>query len=763
MSETTNLKLFKHDNPATNENQFDVTKALNNNWDKLDKFAGTTNTKITENQNNIKSLQTDNITNKQDIATLKSDNTTNKQDIANLKTENEELKAENERLRQDMNAYPSNEASGEYITLTDSADSRFNKFRILGKSTQKTREGYNLFNYDSLKSTTRYGVTFTVNEDKSITANGTATQNSSFDLIGSVNNYPLNLRAGNYVLTGCDGGSVSSYYLEIYNGTRYYACTNDNIKFTFDTDTSIRCYFVFKEGATFNNFTFYPMLVAGTEKKEYEQYGAMPSPKFISPINNIEGSINLFDGELEKGSINYDSGLNEENENRTRSKNYIELPSNILKFKVIRTIVGNEFWIKFYDKDKKYLGYDSANGNYNKAQILQFNVLENTKYIRFVDLTNNLSNKIKITVDLLSYKYTEPNKGIIFIKNTCKNLINQDEIGNYNTYISYLSKTNEGYKTTSNFSNSRDCGTYLKLKKNTQYTVSLDIISITSEGIVRGEAEIMGHKPETDSNSFGTSLGVNSINSSHIGNRYKFTFNSGDYNFWTLHISGWYDSGFSGVLIYKNVQVEEGTEATEFKDGSQEFEFPLEEGQVLREGDYLADDGIHHKGTQVELDGTETILISTTLGNVTRFLINKKIEPNSYINRENQLCSHFSYLYKFNENVEHFYIEDNSGNVYVYINTTIASDVESFKSWLISQKEAGTPVTIETRLREETTTPYTDKQKQVYDEIVKTAKTYKTVTNIFSTNEISPKFEVEYRQDIKSLINNVSQAVLNNA
>ena len=28
MSETTNLKLFKHDNPSTNENQFDVQKAL---------------------------------------------------------------------------------------------------------------------------------------------------------------------------------------------------------------------------------------------------------------------------------------------------------------------------------------------------------------------------------------------------------------------------------------------------------------------------------------------------------------------------------------------------------------------------------------------------------------------------------------------------------------------------------------------------------------------------------------------------------------
>ena len=40
MSNTTNLGLFKHDNPPTNENQFDVEKSLNENWDKIDEFAG---------------------------------------------------------------------------------------------------------------------------------------------------------------------------------------------------------------------------------------------------------------------------------------------------------------------------------------------------------------------------------------------------------------------------------------------------------------------------------------------------------------------------------------------------------------------------------------------------------------------------------------------------------------------------------------------------------------------------------------------------
>ena len=46
MSETKYLKLFKHDTPPTNKNKFDVQKALNDNWDKSDEFAGKAGAKL---------------------------------------------------------------------------------------------------------------------------------------------------------------------------------------------------------------------------------------------------------------------------------------------------------------------------------------------------------------------------------------------------------------------------------------------------------------------------------------------------------------------------------------------------------------------------------------------------------------------------------------------------------------------------------------------------------------------------------------------
>lgn len=67
MSETTRLKLFKHDNVETNTNQFDIEESLNENWDKLDEFAeevdektATQNTSITSNTTEIEKLKTEN-------------------------------------------------------------------------------------------------------------------------------------------------------------------------------------------------------------------------------------------------------------------------------------------------------------------------------------------------------------------------------------------------------------------------------------------------------------------------------------------------------------------------------------------------------------------------------------------------------------------------------------------------------------------------------------------------------------------------------
>ena len=695
------------------------------------------------------------------ITELQSDNTTNKQDIANLKTENEELKAENERLRQDMNAYPSNTAEGEYITLNDSADSRFNKFTIKGNSVQKiTTQSANLWSDNTTRTFDSSHRVQSVNLKPNIKA---GTYKFSCDISNLILGTNTGLHLASEIVYEDDSTDGSFYLIPNNaiktNNTRYSnsITIEKNIK-------SIRL----KVGATqINNggsMTVSNFCLRADDSDEYEEFVPnSPSPDYKSDIQNVIGSINLFDGELETGSIDVSTGENVDGA-RVRSKNYIEIPVNTSRLCFIRTITGGLTGMRFYDENKNFIS-SYNNTNREQANVQWFDVPQNTKYIRFIDFTNNLESQFKITTDLLSYKYSEPKKGILYIKNNCKNFINQEEIGNYNNNISYISTLDDNSKkSTANLSNSRDEGTFLKLKKNTQYIVSLDIISITTEnGSVRGAVEIMGHKFNTDTNIFGTILKQTAVTSVSIGQRFSTTFNSEDYDFWTLHISGWYGSGKLGILVYKDVQVEEGPEATEFKDGSQEFVFPLAKGQKLYEGSYLADDGIHHKRKQIKIDLTQFAngmpysgVFHVSNNKMFWDYISVKGVCNHFKNAETeQVTENFSAKTFLNDNEFNFRMGDTKDRIY-FKNSNFTT-LEQWRDFFNNNE-----VIVEYEC-EEYVEAYTDEQKSVYDELVKTAKTYKTVTNIFSINEISPKFEVEYRQDIKSLINNVSQAVLNNA
>lgn len=58
MSTTTNLGLFKHDNPATNTNAFDVKGSLNDNWDKIDENAGDVSQTLQQQATTISNINT---------------------------------------------------------------------------------------------------------------------------------------------------------------------------------------------------------------------------------------------------------------------------------------------------------------------------------------------------------------------------------------------------------------------------------------------------------------------------------------------------------------------------------------------------------------------------------------------------------------------------------------------------------------------------------------------------------------------------------
>jgi hypothetical protein len=295
MSETTNLKLKKHDDVLENTNAFNIEEYLNDNWGKIDENIEQINEKIKQNSNNIESLQADNTTNKKRIEELKQKNAeqdesikTNASEIEELKQENIEIKAENERLRDDIKSIALvGEESGESIDLEDSSGARFKKFGISGNHSQETREGYNLLDMRNAKGGTSNGITCEINADGSVKYTGTATSNAiNVFFLGAYGENAatlFTLKPGTYYIKD----------VNLYNKTIGINPTKNKYIWTIEEETNVTAVRAPQAdtGKTYNE-TIYPIVSSSNKAVDYEQYGATPSLEFPSEITTVKDNIN---------------------------------------------------------------------------------------------------------------------------------------------------------------------------------------------------------------------------------------------------------------------------------------------------------------------------------------------------------------------------------------------------------------------------------------------------------------------------------------
>lgn len=133
-------------------------------------------------------------------------------------------------------------------------------------------EGKNLLR-NTATSQTINGVTFTVNSDKSVTVNGTATDSARL-MLGAVE-----LSAGEqYTMTGCpSGGSNNTYRLDPRrtNGSVVvsFIDTSNGSTYIPEADIKLNIYIYIQSGNILDNLTFYPMIrKADIEDDTYEPY-----------------------------------------------------------------------------------------------------------------------------------------------------------------------------------------------------------------------------------------------------------------------------------------------------------------------------------------------------------------------------------------------------------------------------------------------------------------------------------------------------------
>ena len=149
-------------------------------------------------------------------------------------------------------------ASGEAVRLTDVSPL---EHTLTVKLKSKNLLPFPYFHSSMLQA----GITYTVNSDGTITANGTATGRSEFVLSANKSDWA----SGNYVLSGCpSGGSADTYSLQTKNG---FSDTGSGLQKN-DTAEFARISIIIKKGTTVSNLVFKPQLELGTTPTAYTPY-----------------------------------------------------------------------------------------------------------------------------------------------------------------------------------------------------------------------------------------------------------------------------------------------------------------------------------------------------------------------------------------------------------------------------------------------------------------------------------------------------------
>lgn len=173
------------------------------------------------------------------------------------------------------------EASGNLAVFDDGADGMYIKDLTLTFTPSQDLHGYdhawaggngkNLFKLPT-DSGTSAGITYTLNADGTVTANGTSTGYSQFNAVTT-------LEAGTYTLSGV----ASPVNIQIRNNTTDALIASGNTTFTLTESTEVKCRLVVSlSGQTANNVIVRPQVELGSTATSFAPY------ENICPISGVE-------------------------------------------------------------------------------------------------------------------------------------------------------------------------------------------------------------------------------------------------------------------------------------------------------------------------------------------------------------------------------------------------------------------------------------------------------------------------------------------
>ncbi|MBO5179265.1 MAG: hypothetical protein J6B87_02840 [Clostridia bacterium] len=268
-------------NATEKTNQFDKNAA---DWKNTINKAG---------QDNLEAVNSAGTQQVKDINTagtkaIKSIETAETEAINKIQTEGESYDARITKLEtkvdQTQAILPTQTASGENVYIDNAQSYPLIGLSGDGKCEQVTTTGKQLLPITATTKTVN-GITFKINDDKSITISGTSTAKATINLDMT----ERTLNTGSYTMsTGISKISGLSLGTQI-DSTYYVAETSKLIELS--ANATFKKWYIDVESGKTVNTTIYPMFEAGTEATAYEPYTggqASPNPDYPQEITTIE-------------------------------------------------------------------------------------------------------------------------------------------------------------------------------------------------------------------------------------------------------------------------------------------------------------------------------------------------------------------------------------------------------------------------------------------------------------------------------------------
>ena len=289
-----------------------------------------------------------------------------------------------------------------------------------------TPQGKNLISYPyTSKEGTGNGITWTVNDDGTITADGTATNNSFFNLTNYIVGTWDTLHAGTYTIM--DGVNLPiggvTLQIESTSGTQY-----KNKTFTIEQDVVYKIFIYIPKGTVADNITFKPMLEVGSIAHMYEP----TTESNISLKSAIDGKadksevcVNMLNPTLKTSTLNGITCTN----NGDGTYTFTGTATGTATF-IVKDMV--DFVKKHINKDIRLVGCPKNGGVGNKYRLQFWGDPNSTVYdvgnggnIHFKNITENAN--IAIIID----------KGITATNLVFKPMLTTNLSATYDDFVPY--------------------------------------------------------------------------------------------------------------------------------------------------------------------------------------------------------------------------------------------------------------------------------------------------------------------------------------